>query len=157
MASMTSTSPGPHNSKATYSADWSPLGLSSTRSGRWGTNRSVTARPAIFWPSCKGREPSTYPMGQFLTHRASIRVWVGISFNISRVLSGMGDRSGILAPLFSNFRVIAREIPPTPLYEGGRNVKSFPYSGTRSASRGMTSLASRRMEFSQPVWSSMWS
>ncbi len=44
------------------------------------------------------------------------------------------------------------EIPPTSLYERGRDVKSIPYSGTRSASRGMTSSASRRVDFSQPSW-----
>ena len=44
IASMTITSPGPACSKATYSADCSPGGLSATPSGRAGTKRTVTAR-----------------------------------------------------------------------------------------------------------------
>ena len=43
IASMTITSPGPACSKATYSADCSPGGLSATPSGRAGTKRTVTA------------------------------------------------------------------------------------------------------------------
>ena len=48
----------------------------------------------------------------------------------------MGDRSGILAPLFSNFRVIAREIPPTPLYERGARREVYPLLGNQIGQPG---------------------
>lgn len=43
---MTRTLFGPHFSKASYSGDSMPAGLSAAMSGRCGTMRSVTARPA---------------------------------------------------------------------------------------------------------------
>ncbi len=55
---MTSTSLGPHFSNASYSGDSVSPGLSAAMSGRAGTMRSVTARPAHLWPLASGRAPS---------------------------------------------------------------------------------------------------
>ena len=41
-------------SKASYSGESMPAGLSAAMSGRWGTMRTVTARPAIFIPGPRG-------------------------------------------------------------------------------------------------------
>ena len=97
-ADATSTSFGPHSSNATYSAESTPFGLSARMSGRWWTNRRVTARPAIRWPGTSGRAPCMYVCGQSWTHSPSIRVGVGISLSwasCSSVTLWVGDVSGV--------------------------------------------------------------
>jgi hypothetical protein len=47
-------------SKASYSGESIPAGLSAAMSGRWGTMRTVTARPAIFMPGPSGLPPGTW-------------------------------------------------------------------------------------------------
>ena len=80
----TSTSWGPQSSKATYSGDASPFGLSAATSGRWGTKRRVTARPTIFRPGKSGRAPWIIAGGHCFTHIASIRAWVGDAAELLR-------------------------------------------------------------------------
>ena len=87
IASITSTSRGPHLSMATYSAECSSFGLSACRSGRAGTNLSVTALPTICWPGPSGSAPATNPIGQPILYIASIAVCVGISLSASSVSS----------------------------------------------------------------------
>lgn len=45
---MTRTLLGPHNSKASYSGDFSPAGLSAPISGRWGTNLRPFGKNELF-------------------------------------------------------------------------------------------------------------
>ena len=73
---MTNTSFGPQSSKASYSGDSPPGGLSAWMSGRWGTKFSVTARPAHFWPGANERAPSMCAPGQPMTHKPSMSAWV---------------------------------------------------------------------------------
>ena len=73
---MTRTERGPHCSKASYSGDSMPAGLSAAMSGRCGTKFRVTARPQAFWPLPSGRAPSMVASGQPITHRPSMSDWV---------------------------------------------------------------------------------
>ena len=73
---MTRTERGPHCSKASYSGDSMPAGLSAAMSGRCGTKLRVTARPQAFWPLPSGRAPSMVASGQPITHRPSMSDWV---------------------------------------------------------------------------------
>ena len=73
---MTRTERGPHCSKASYSGESMPAGLSAAMSGRCGTKLRVTARPQAFWPLPSGRAPSMVASGQPITHRPSMSDWV---------------------------------------------------------------------------------
>mmetsp|Transcript_52762 Transcript_52762/g.77257 ORF Transcript_52762/g.77257 Transcript_52762/m.77257 type:complete len:226 (-) Transcript_52762:81-758(-) len=73
---MQMTSLGVACSKASYSGESMPAGLSAVISGRWGTMRTVTARPAIFMPLPSALAPSIWEGGQPMTHRPSTRACV---------------------------------------------------------------------------------
>ena len=84
---ITSTFLGPHFSKASYSGELTPIGLSPAMSGRCGTKRSVTARPTHFWPLASGRAPSMNASGQPITHSPSISDWVDSVASLSSISS----------------------------------------------------------------------
>ena len=82
---MTTTSLPFTSSKASYSGDSIPPGLSAAMSGRAAANWMVTARPTIFfWPSVRGRAPMMCEVGQPMTQRPSMSAWVESAPSFSR-------------------------------------------------------------------------
>ena len=97
---MTTTSLPLTSSKASYSGESTPPGLSAAMSGRAAANWMVTARPTIFfWPSVSGLAPIIWEVGQPMTHRPSISAWVESvpSFSRSSSLIFVADAAGPVA------------------------------------------------------------
>ena len=85
------------SSKASYSGESTPPGLSAAMSGRAAANWMVTARPTIFfWPSVSGLAPIIWEVGQPMTQRPSISAWVESvpSFSRSSSLIFVADAAG---------------------------------------------------------------